>query len=103
VSVARVAAALGLALVVQARAEPQTHAIIIEGMQFSPQTLTVRRGDRVVWQNKDLVPHTATAAGRFDSRTVDAGKSWTWVAGEPGTLPYVCTLHPTMKATLIVQ
>jgi len=83
--------------------EPRTHTVVIEGMQFSPPALTVQRGDRVVWQNKDLVPHTATAAGGFDSGTIEAGKAWTYVAGKPGTLAYLCTLHPTMKATLIVQ
>jgi plastocyanin len=81
----------------------QTHTVVIEGMQFSPQALTVQHGDRIVWQNKDLVPHTATAAGSFDSGTIEAGKSWSYVANKAGTLAYVCTLHPTMKATLIVK
>ena len=100
----RTAATLFCALVLgAAQAAPRTHTIVIEGMQFTPATLVVKRGDRVVWRNSDLVPHTATAAGVFDSRTIAAGQSWQWVAGSPGELRYVCTLHPTMKATLVVQ
>ena len=84
-------------------AAPQTHTVIIDGMQFKPEAITVRHGDRVVWHNKDLVPHTATAKGIFDSHTLVAGGSWTYVARKAGTVPYICTLHPTMKGTLTVQ
>ena len=47
--------------------------------------------------------HTATAEGGFDSRGIDAGKSWQFTAAATGTYPYVCTFHPTMKATLHVR
>ena len=79
------------------------HIVTIEGMQFSPPSVTADAGDEIVWVNKDLVAHTATAAGRFDSRTIEPGHSWRYVVRAPGTYPYGCTLHPTMKATLIVE
>lgn len=80
-----------------------THTVAIEGMQFTPATLTVHRGDKVTWVNKDLVPHTVTAAGVFDSHSLAPQASWSWVARKPGRYDYVCTLHPTMKATLVVE
>ena len=80
-----------------------THTITIENLQFEPQTLTVKRGDRVVWTNKDLVPHTATAEKGFDSRSIAANASWTYTAATPGRYLYMCTLHPMMKATLVVE
>jgi plastocyanin len=86
-----------------AASAPQTHTIVIEGMQFNPASLTVRRGDRIVWRNNDLVPHTATAKGVFDSGAIAPNDSWTYVAGTPGGLPYVCAFHPTMTAALTVQ
>jgi plastocyanin len=86
-----------------AASAPQTHTIMIEGMQFNPASLTVRRGDRVVWRNNDLVPHTATAKGVFDSGAIAANESWEYVARTPGASSYVCAFHPTMTATLIVQ
>jgi plastocyanin len=91
------------ALLLPALAAAETHVVRIEGMQFAPATLVVKQGDKVTWRNTDLVPHTATAAKRFDSRTIAAGGSWTWVAGKPGRYDYVCTFHPGMKATLVVE
>ncbi|MDB5900411.1 MAG: blue (type 1) copper domain protein, partial [Ramlibacter sp.] len=80
-----------------------THTVTIDGMKFEPQTLTVKRGDKVVWRNKDIVPHTATSAGTFDSGQLAAGASWSWTAGKAGRIAYVCTYHPGMKATVVVQ
>jgi plastocyanin len=83
--------------------QPQTHTIAIEGMRFEPADLTVHPGDTIVWVNKDLFAHTATAEGGFDSRQIDPGGSWRLTFQAPGDLPYVCSLHPTMKAIVRVR
>jgi plastocyanin len=83
--------------------EPTTHVVVIKDFRFIPETLTVNAGDKIVWKNEDRAPHTATAQGVFDSGTIPYGKDWTWVAEGKGTFGYICTLHPRMKATLIVQ
>jgi plastocyanin len=78
--------------------------VVIENMQFSPQTLVVKTGERITWVNKDLFPHTATAdAKSFDSRAIAPTATWTWVAGKSGFYAYGCTFHPTMKGTVTVQ
>jgi plastocyanin len=82
---------------------PQTHTIVIEGMRFEPADLTVHPGDTIVWMNKDLFAHTATAEGGFDSRQIDPGGSWRLTLETAGDVSYVCTLHPTMKAILRVR
>jgi plastocyanin len=84
-------------------AAAETHTVRIANMQFVPAVLTVHRGDRIVWQNGDLVPHTATAAGVFDSGVIAPGHSVTRAAGNKGRHPYVCTLHPGMKGEVVVQ
>jgi len=81
----------------------RTHEVVIQGLLYVPETLTVRPGDVVVWINKDPFPHTVTAAGAFDSGSVAAGKSWRFTAKTSGTYPYLCTLHTTMKGTLRVE
>ena len=87
-----------------AHAKPAVHVVTIEGLQFQPATLTVRRGDRITWMNKDLFPHSATGPkGTFDSTSIPAGGSWTFVADKAGTFAYTCIFHPTMKATLTVR
>jgi plastocyanin len=85
-------------------ATPQVHTVMIEGMRFQPEGLTVAAGDTVVWINRDLVPHTATsAAGRFDSGEMAPGKSWTHTVRATGEFAYTCTYHPLMKAVLRVR
>jgi plastocyanin len=81
-----------------------THTVVIENMQFSPAELRVQRGERIVWVNKDLFPHTVTAVSHaFDSGSIAANSSWTYVARKAGEYAYGCTFHPTMKGTLKVQ
>ena len=95
-----------LAVAIAAAAIPAfaaNHTVVIDATAFAPATLTVQRGDRVTWVNKDPFPHSATAKGVFDSGSIAAGASWSWVADKAGTFDYVCTLHPTMKAQLVVR
>lgn len=81
-----------------------THVIVIDAMEFRPGTLEVRVGDRVTWTNKDPFPHTVASKGKgFRSPEIASGKSWTMVARRQGDFAYICTLHPTMKARLIVK
>ena len=87
-----------------AAAEPgETHTVTIEGMQFDPQELIVHRGDRIVWVNKDLFPHTVTASKMFDSGTIAANSSWSYIAAKSGEYAYGCAFHPTMKGKITVQ
>lgn len=98
-------ALLALSLAVSATAGPgKTHTVTIEGMQFNPSALTVHQGDRIVWVNKDLFPHTVTATDKaFDSGSIEADASWSYVATRRGAYPYGCTLHPTMKGSITVR
>jgi plastocyanin len=99
-----VIAAAATALLAAAADRPgSTHEIAIQGLQYVPATLKVRRGDVVVWTNRDPFPHTATAPGTFDSKSFAEGRSWRWRADRAGTHAYVCTLHSNMKGTLEVE
>jgi plastocyanin len=84
--------------------KPVTHRLAIEATTFTPELLTVKVGDTIVWTNKDPFPHTVTsAAGGFDSHEIAPGESFTYTAGTKGEFPYTCTFHPTMKARLRVE
>jgi plastocyanin len=77
--------------------------VTIDGASFSPADLTVKAGDTVVWVNKDLLAHTATAKdGSFNSTVIPPGKSWRFVAKAKGDFPYTCSFHP-MNGRLIVR
>jgi plastocyanin len=91
----------------QALAEPRVHQVVIEAMQISPQEIEAAPGDTVVWTNKDPFPHTVTSSGAkgkgFDSGEIAPDHSWKLVVRDKGRFSYVCTLHPTMKASLVVK
>jgi plastocyanin len=92
------------AVLPQEKPAPKTHTVIMEDMEFTPATLTVKAGDTVEWVNKDPMPHTATSkAAGFDSDDIAAGKSWKYTAEKKGEFPYLCTLHRSMKGTLTVE
>lgn len=79
-------------------------AIAIDGTSFSPSELTVHVGDSVVWTNKDPFPHNVTSRlGGFSSGDLDPEARWRFRARKAGRFPYVCTLHPGMKGTLVVE
>lgn len=93
------------ALVARASAASASgRSVVIENMQFAPATLQVRRGERIVWTNQDLVPHTVTARdGSFDSHAIAPGASWSLVASKAGAVDYACLYHAAMVAHLVVR
>jgi plastocyanin len=88
-------------------AAPATTAenpIQISNFSFSPSSLTVKAGDTVTWTNADSVGHSATADDKsFDTGIIDTGKSGTATFTKAGTFTYHCSVHPSMKGTIIVQ
>ncbi len=81
-----------------------SHRVVIEGMQFKPQLIKAHVGDTIVWQNADLVPHTATAVdGSFDSRLIEVNGEWSLVVGKPGDTDYTCTIHPQMHGRIVTE
>ena len=90
-------------LLASAFAAGAKHEVKIEGMKFEPATITVQRGDTVTWRNADVVPHTATAAGKFDSGNIAAGQSVSRKLDQPGEFDYVCSYHPGMKGKVVVK
>jgi len=71
---------------------------------FSPTSAKAKVGQTVVWTNQDSTDHnvTATAGDSFKSSNFGSGKTYTHRLTKSGTISYVCTLHPNMKATLTV-
>ena len=106
----RIAAALlGAAAVLlgghSSRAAPAAipNVVVIEGVKFTPDALTVKRGDTVQWVNKDPFPHTVTSPGAFNSHSIAVGATWKYRTRKSGIFAYTCTLHPNMKGTLRVE
>jgi plastocyanin len=93
-----------LLLLAVTKTPPPTHTVEIRGMEFHPAVLTVAVGDTIVWINRDIVPHTATASGRrdWDTGQLLQGQTGRYIARARGIARYVCTLHPTMHGKLVI-
>lgn len=78
--------------------------IVISNYSFSPSVITIKIGESVMWTNKDSMQHSATANNKtFDTGLLSQGKSGSVTFKKAGTYAYYCSLHPNMKATVIVQ
>mgnify|MGYP001947950968 CR=1 FL=1 len=80
-----------------------TKTVRIPGFSFRPARLTIARGDRVVFRNRDSVAHTATRAGAFDTKRIAPGATKAVRFRQRGTFPYLCKLHPFMRGTIVVR
>jgi plastocyanin len=79
-------------------------AVTINGFAFSPATLKVAVGQKVVWTNKQTgVTHTVTANGGAFDRTVPAGATFSFAFTKTGTFAYHCSIHQTMHGTVVVS
>lgn len=83
--------------------EPGTDTVVISGMKFNPETITVHKNDTIIWINEDLVAHNVAAFPDmgWKSDTIAVGESWKRVADE--NLNYFCSIHPTMKGKIVIR
>lgn len=80
-------------------------AVDIRNFAFTPKTLTIATGTRVVWTNRDDEPHVVVSAGHqfATSRALDTSDSYAVTFDHAGTYTYYCAIHPMMVGTIIVQ
>ncbi len=74
-------------------------------IKFDPENATVGVGQEVCWLNEDTIDHNAVAESGADFKSELYGKGETFVTtvDTPGTVDYVCTIHPGMTGTLTVE
>jgi plastocyanin len=80
--------------------------VFVRSFLFAPATVRVRAGGSVAWVNCEptAIPHTATADDNsWDSGAFAPNAAFVRTFPTAGTFPYYCTIHPGMKATVIVE
>ena len=79
---------------------------------YTPNTVTVDVGGKVIMINTDNAAHTFTSGDPTMPQTVQAlfhsgllmkDGSYEWTPTEEGTVPYFCMVHPWMQGLIIVQ
>lgn len=77
--------------------------VAMEGIAYAPTQVELRVGQPVTWTNNDEVMHDVIASGgEFESELLEEGETYSFTPTEPGTIDYVCSIHPNMTASLTV-
>ena len=72
---------------------------------FSPKSVSVKRGTKVVWKWTGSAPHNVTVTSgpkKFHSKTQTSG-TYSAIPHTKGTYKIVCTIHAGMAMTLKVR
>jgi plastocyanin len=80
--------------------------VAMKVLEFTPGAVGAKVGQTVIWSNDDSSPHNVTyvSGPRFKSSgRLEPGARFSLKLTSAGTIHYVCTLHPWMKATLVVS
>lgn len=82
----------------------ETHNITIQSFAFNPASITVKKGDTVVWTNKDSMGHTVTGDnGGPSSPAIGTNGTYRYTFSGAGTFGYHCAIHPSMTGAVVVS
>ena len=81
------------------------NTITISGFTFSPSEITINKGDSVTWTNNDPNAHTivSDSGNELNSGTISHGQSYSHTFNSTGTFSYHCSIHASMKGSVIVK
>lgn len=87
-----------------AGAKPVAHTVtvVVDKLAFGAIPTKLRVGDSVLWVNRDMFRHSATANRHFDV-DLPAGARRRMLLTRAGTFSFTCKYHPGMKGTLKVS
>jgi plastocyanin len=102
--IASTAASLLLSPQTAAAAAPQTtvqtHVVVIDKMKFGALPAQVRRGDSILWINRDMFRHSATAANKSFDVDLPPASRRKMVVTASGAIAFSCKYHPGMRGVL---
>ncbi len=81
----------------------EVFTVEIKNMKFVPDSIEVKKGDKIVFVNRDLVNHCVTEekTKAWTSGPIPQGESYVMVADK--TAEYFCAIHAVMKGKIIVR
>ena len=81
---------------------PPAPTIAMAGMHFGPAPAGLRAGDTILFVNRDIVAHTATARDHSFDVVVQPHQSGRVTLRHGGAIAFYCRFHPTMQGVLQV-
>ena len=87
--------------------QPSSGTINIRNMIFTPSQITIAKGGTVTWTNNDTTTHTVvddlSNAGGPNSGNIPPGGTYSFTFNKTGSFQYHCTIHPSMRGTIVVK
>jgi amicyanin len=81
-------------------------SVNIQNFSYAPANITVKKGTKITWTNKDFLIHTVTADNTAElnlaSPDLARGESYSFTFNKVGTFSYHCVPHPQMKGSVTV-
>ena len=79
-------------------------SVEVQFAAFGPANVDVLAGDKITWMNVSVRRHDVAATdGSFDSGSLFPGAMFQRTFAQEGSVPYFCSLHPTMRGTINVH
>ncbi|MGE0390154.1 MAG: PQQ-dependent sugar dehydrogenase [Candidatus Nitrosocosmicus sp.] len=84
---------------------------LYDAKSYSPNPITIERGQTITWYNGDTISHTVTSgtdndanAGQiFDSEAIIPNQYYSITFDDSGIYPYYCFYHPSMVGEVVVE
>ncbi len=105
-SVANLSSGAGTRTGAQTTDSGGTARVVMRILAFTPTIVHAKVGQRIMWVNEDSSPHVVryVSGPRFtSSRVLSPGAKFSIKLTQSGTIHYFCSLHPWMKATVVVS
>lgn len=84
-----------------------TGAITIKNMMFTPSQISILKGGTVTWTNNDSTAHTVvddlSNVGGPSSGDIQPGSTYSFTFNKTGSFQYHCSIHPSMRGTIVVK
>src|SRR5690625_3608634 len=90
--------------------------VSMKNFRFDPAEIRVQTGQKIIFQNDDMIQHNVVQATveqgltgpyGFESPRINAGESWEYTFNEAGEYPIICNVDAHhlagMTATVIVE
>jgi plastocyanin len=80
--------------------------VVMKNLAFAPRKINAKVGQTIDWTNQDTAAHNVSyvSGPKFKSSgTLNTGSKFSLKLTQPGTIHYVCTIHPFMTATIVVS
>jgi plastocyanin len=86
-----------------AAAATHSYTIVIDKLKFGPVPQTLHKGDAIIWDNRDMLRHSATATDHSFDADLPPGAIVKTVLRKTGAIAFVCKYHPGMRGVLQVK